>query len=49
VKSESRKKIYGKKLLVKLLREVKQTVLIVRGDCIAGFVVEGWKSNFCNS
>ena len=34
---------------VKLLREVKQTVLIVAGDSIPAFIVEGWKSNFCAS
>ena len=29
--------------------KVKQTVLIVGGDSIPGFIVEGWKSNFCGS
>ena len=34
---------------IKPLREVKQTVLIVWGGWIPGFVVEGGKSYFCDS
>jgi hypothetical protein len=37
------------KPLVKLLREVNQTVLIVGGGWISGFAVEGGKSDFCDS
>ena len=38
-----------RKLPVKPFREVKQTVLIVWGGWIPGFVVEGGKSNFSKS
>ena len=34
---------------IKLLREVKQTILIVGGGWISGFAVEGGKSDFCDN
>jgi len=52
VKKEIWGKIYEKKYikpLVKMPREVRQTVLIVGGGWIPGFGVEGGKSDFCDS
>ena len=46
-KNKSMKK--NVKTLVKLPRKVKQTVLIVEGDYIPGFVVNGRKLDFCDS
>jgi len=37
------------KPLVKMPREVRQTVLIVGGGWITGSAVEGEKSDFCDS
>ena len=52
MEKEIREKKYIKKNVkppIKLLREVKQTVLIVGGGWISGFAVEGGKSYFCDS